>query len=163
MTGKTRRNSNAEWDRGFDWKQFEQLFDEMFPNAIPGMRGESISKIGQFVSDLIDRTIPDRSPRNADNGSTKVNGLFEADISESPRFVRVRLRVPKYVDPRKVQLFVNGWMLKIEGPLGNKQIFSLPAPVATKSMHAEYRGQALYIRLRKRSGSGYREVYVHYP
>ncbi|MEF3307262.1 Hsp20/alpha crystallin family protein [Paenibacillus sp. GYB003] len=162
MNGEKRRRSPGDAEPGFDWRRFEQLFDDLFPNAIPGLKDGSFSKIGQFVRSVMDRAVPGESAAPV-AGSAKKTGLFQAEMTETRRYVKVRIRIPDYVDPRKLQLFVNGAALKIEGPLGNRQTFPLPAPVVLKSMEADYRDRALYVRLTKKSGSGYKEIYVRYP
>ncbi|RKN84735.1 Hsp20/alpha crystallin family protein [Paenibacillus ginsengarvi] len=165
METQRSRNAPPNEERGFDWGQFEKLFDDLFPNAIPGMKGDSISRIGQFVRGIMDRSVaPNQSAPSSSRADREArSGLFQADVSETLKFVKIRVPIPEYVDPRKLQLFVNGMTFKIEGPLGNMQTFPLPAAVGLKSMQAEYRDQALYIKLHKKNGPGYKELFVRYP
>ncbi|MDF2724245.1 MAG: hypothetical protein K0Q59_3920 [Paenibacillus sp.] len=147
-----------------DWRQFEQLVDELLPIVAPGSKRGAASEFGQYVRGVFDRVIPvdgSKEPQYRRSESGK-NELFQPDITVTERFVKVRLRVPEYIDPRKLQLFINGQTLKIEGPLGHVQLIDLPAPVSVKSGLADFREQTLHIRLRKRTAPAFKELYVRY-
>jgi HSP20 family molecular chaperone IbpA len=166
-------NKEKEWrgpsrsgDQDFDWRKFERLFDDLFPNAIPGMGTETASRIGRFVRGVVDLAVPDpKKPEAAvpPEARTQSSGLLRPEITETGKYVKVRIRIPDYVDARKLQLFVNGQYLKIEGPMGNKQIVRLPAMVGLKSGQASYDNGIVQIRLRKRLTPSYREMYIQYP
>lgn len=161
------RGTSRSGGQDFEWKQFEKLFDDLFPNAIPGMGSESASRIGRFVRGVMDLAIPDiKKPESAAPSEARTqssSGLLKPEITETGKYVKVRIRIPDYVDPRKLQIFVNGQHLKIEGPLGNKQTVRLPAMVGLKSGQAAYDNGVLQIRLRKRITPSYREMFIQYP
>ena len=149
--------------KNFDWAQFERLMDALLPNVVPGMKGDPISRIGNFMRNVINAEKPGQGQSDSKGEAGSDSALFRTEVTETERYVKVRIRIPVYVDPRKLQLFINGQMLKIEGPLGNKQTVILPAPVGVKSGQAVFREESLHIRLRKRNGPGYKEVYIRYP
>lgn len=101
--------------------------------------------------------------RDASGRRLRTKPLFRVETAETERFVKVRILIPPHVDPRKIQLFVNGTMLLVEGPLGNRQTIGLPSPVGAKGGRAEFRQAAIHIRLPKRGRERYRELYVHFP
>ncbi|WP_146250198.1 Hsp20/alpha crystallin family protein [Paenibacillus flagellatus] len=148
---------------GFDWSQFDRLFDELFPNALPGGKSDSFRRIGRFVRDVVEGAAPANRETAGARSEKSDSVLFRPEVTETERFVKVRIPIPHSIDPRKLQLFVDGTTLKIEGPLGNKQTVRLPAPVGVRTGHAAFRDGSLHVRLRKRSGPGYREIYVEYP
>lgn len=158
-----RGHSTGDGRQNVDWVQFERLMDELLPNVVPGMKGDPISRIGHFVRGVMERAKPDPDYASSHERKSANSMLFRTDVTETERFVKVRIHVPDYVDPRKLQLFINGRILKIEGPLGNKQSVSLPAPVGMKSGQAVFREGALHIRLRKRSEPAFKEVYIQFP
>lgn len=101
--------------------------------------------------------------RDAYGRRVRTKPLFRVETAETDRFVKVRILIPPHVDPRKIQLFVNGSMLLVEGPLGNRQTIGLPSPVGAKGGRAEFKQAAIHIRLPKRGRERYRELYVHFP
>lgn len=162
-----RRTPAVDGERiDIDWRQFERLIDELLPILAPGSGRDSISKIGRFVRGIMDRAKPDaETVHDARGAGSRIDRseLFHTDVTETEKLVKVRIRIPEHVDPRKMQLFVNGQTLKIEGPLGNRQTVGLPAPVGVKSGQAVFRNQSLHIRLRKRSSLPYKELFIRYP
>lgn len=159
---KHSRHSPEADKRNWEWEPLEQLFVELFPNAFPRHGDGSLSRIGQFVRGVMERAIPDPAQPADLSGETK-QPLFQPEVSETERFVKVSIRIPEFIDPRKLQLFVNGLVLKIDGPLGHTQSIGLPAPVGTKSMQAIYRNETLHIRLHKKTAPGYKELHIQYP
>lgn len=157
------RRSSGQPSDDFDWRQFEKLFDELFPNVIPGLKGGTLSRIGQLVQNFVGQAASVGRSVGAPEARTGRSGLFDPVVRETDRLVKIRIPIPESVDPRKLQLFVSGQTLRIEGPLGNRQTVELPSPVSAKSGTAVFRDGVLYVRLRKRSGRGDREVYIQFP
>jgi len=168
---------NGEWQQ-IDWTRFERMLDDLLSEIVPGARGKSISKVGKFIRDVMDMTAPNRQTDGqrgtaaADNRPARTERrspektaervLYKVDVTETAKLVKVTIRIPPHIDPRKLQLLVNGSVLRIEGPLGNRQTVQLPAPVL-KTGSAAFRNGLLIVRLRKRSGAGYREIYIQFP
>ncbi|GAA3405536.1 Hsp20/alpha crystallin family protein [Paenibacillus hodogayensis] len=163
MTRNQTNRPPGEDGQRTNWRQFERLFDELFPNAVPPGTGDSIARIGQFVRGVMERAVPETPPYQEQTADSGQSALFQPHIGETERYLKVRIRIPGSIDPRKLQLFVNGLALVIEGPLGHSQTVPLPVPVGVKTMQAAYRDGTLHIRLTKRTPPPYKELYVQYP
>lgn len=159
------RRSSEEQEQSFDWVKFERLMDELLPSVVPGMKNAPISRIGHFVREMMDGS--GSRPGAAQKAEWEEAGgqaaRLRADVTETARFVHVRIRVPEHVNPRKLQLFVGGRTLRIDGPLGSRQLVELPAEVSGKSGQAAFRDDTVVIRLRKRSEAPYKELFIRFP
>lgn len=164
MTGYNNwRQPSGNDKQSFDWVELERLMDALLPNVVPGLKGDPISRIGNFMRNVFNAEQPGQRHAASKDEAGSESALFRTEVTETERYVKVRILIPAYVDPRKLQLFVNGQTLKIEGPLGNKQTVYLPAPVGMKTGQAVFRQNSINLRLRKRSDPGYKEVYIRYP
>jgi HSP20 family molecular chaperone IbpA len=155
-------DSGKDFPFGFDWSKLETLFSELQPAKGQKGKPQNLDWIDEFVKDIIKQAIPETVQTSKTPQSSKTP--LQTEVFETHRNVIARIRIPDNIEPRKLQVFVSLYHLKIEGPEGKKHTIELPATVDSRACKAVFRDGVLQVQMRKQArGERFDEVYIQFP
>jgi len=142
-----------------NWKAFEQFMGQPLSFLQEGEAATWLndpSWVENLVKDAMNRSLAQKSQVSP--------SALSSEVFETHHNVIVRTSIPESINPRALQLFLNGHQLKIEGlPHGKKHMVHLPAFVLSHLSKVIYKDGVLQVRIRKAKQSRkFREIFIEF-